>query len=85
MNSSNKTDHGLFKKKKFLTKSFLKLNLNIFKTLLKILPNIKLRLNGFDALVILKKKYILLHIKILKLNSSFLFNILIDIAVIDYP
>ena len=74
-----------FKQKSFLIKSFLKLNINIFKTLLKIFNKIKLRTYGFNVLLTVKKKYIIFYLKIIKYNSMFLFNYLLDIVVTDYP
>lgn len=74
-----------FKQKSFLIKSFLKLNINIFKTLLKIFNKIKLRTYGFNVLLAVKKKYIIFYLKIIKYNSTFLFNYLLDIVVTDYP
>lgn len=66
-------------------KTIIKLNFKIFKTLLKIIPFIKLRIKGFYIKITIKKKYILFYLKLLKYNSSFLFNYLSDISVIDYP
>jgi len=63
----------------------IKLNLKIFKNLLKILPHIYLRNLGFTAIISIKKKYLLLYLKILKENSSFIFNYLSDISVMDFP
>ena len=62
-----------------------KLNLKIFKSILKILPKLNLRIKGFSKIVQLKKKYIILYLNILKKTSSFLFNTLLDIVVMDYP
>lgn len=64
---------------------FKQINLKIFKSLLKIFPNLILKVKGFSALFLIKKKYIILYLKILRYNSSFLFNTLVDIIVIDYP
>ena len=64
---------------------YKKINLKVFKSLLKILPFLIIRLNGFITSMLIKKKYIILYLNILKYNSSFMFNFLIDIAVIDYP
>ena len=75
-----------FKNTKILkTKLIKRLNLNIYKIILKIFPKIKLKIKGFSKVLILKKKYILLYLKILKNTSSFLFNNLVDISIIDYP
>ena len=62
-----------------------KLNLKIYKSILKIFPNIKLRSKGFSTVIELKKKYSILYLKIFKHTSSFLFNNLVDIIVLDYP
>ena len=62
-----------------------KINFKILKPILKIFPFALLRIQGFNTLFHFKKKYILLYLYILKYNSSFLFNYLTDIAVIDYP
>lgn len=75
-------------KKKIKTiKNFLikKLNLKIFKSILKIFPKLNLRIKGFSKIIQLKKKYVILYLKILKKTSSFLFNTLIDIVIMDYP
>lgn len=66
-------------------KIYKRTDFKIFKTLLKIFPRLILITKGFSTIVLIKKKYILLYIKILIKNSSFLFNFLVDIAVIDYP
>lgn len=63
----------------------LKLNFKIFKSLLKILPYINVKILGYSAKIMIKKKYILLYLKLLKVFSNFNFNYLSDIAVIDYP
>ena len=68
-----------------ITLIYKKINLKIFKSLLNIFPFLTIRINGFITLLLIKKKYIILYLNILKYNSSFMFNFLVDIAVTDYP
>jgi len=66
-------------------KKWVLLNLKIYNTILKILPNIVIFYKGFSVTLNIKKKDFILYLNILKKNSSFLFKYLIDISVIDYP
>ena len=70
---------------KINNKTFIKLNFKTFKPLIKILPNITLRLSGFTASISIKKKNLLMYLKILKNSSGYLIQYLVDIAVLDYP
>lgn len=77
----------VLKNKSFLRpkKVSLKLNFKIFKSLLKIFPFINVKVLGYSAKIMMKKKYILLYLKLLKIFSNFNFSYLSDIAVTDYP
>ena len=63
---------------------YFKVNLKLIKNILNIFPKVKIIIKGFNIYLISLKKYIILYLKILKNNSNFLFNYLLDISVIDY-
>jgi NADH-quinone oxidoreductase subunit C len=65
--------------------TYTKINLKIIKQFIKIFKNIQIKLYGFDIKIMLKKKNIINYLYILKKNSSFLFSVLIDIIVEDFP
>jgi NADH:ubiquinone oxidoreductase subunit C len=64
---------------------FKKINLKIISVFFKIFKNIKIKIKGFDVNLIIKKKNLINYLTILKKNSSFLFNMLIDLFVEDFP
>ena len=64
---------------------FKKINLIIVSVFFKIFKNIKIKLKGFDVNLIIKKNNLINYLTILKKNSSFLFNTLIDLVVEDFP
>jgi NADH:ubiquinone oxidoreductase subunit C len=64
---------------------YKKLNLQIFSPLLKFFKNIHIIITGFDVKLKIKKKNIINYLFILKKNSSFLFTMLIDLVVEDFP
>jgi NADH-quinone oxidoreductase subunit C len=64
---------------------FKTIHFQIAKALLKIFPKLIIKIKGFSFVFKIQKKYIIIYSKILKTNSNFLFNTLVDIAVIDYP
>ena len=66
-------------------KIYKKLNIELFFVFFKIFKNIKIKVYGYDIKLIFKKKNILNYLFILKKNASFLFNMLIDLVVEDFP
>ena len=66
-------------------KIYKKLNIELFFVFFKIFKNIKIKVYGYDIKLIFKKKDILNYLFILKKNSSFLFNMLIDLVIEDFP
>ena len=64
---------------------FKQINLIIVSVFFKIFKNIKIKLKGFDVNLIIKKNNLINYLTILKKNSSFLFNMLIDLVVEDFP
>ena len=67
--------------------NFISMNINlkiIFK-FLKIFKKIQINIYGFNVKLKLNKKNLINYLKILKKNSSFLFKILVDIIIEDFP
>lgn len=64
---------------------YKKINLIIYSLFFKIFKNIKIKLKGLEVTVLFKKKNLINYLTILKKNSAFLFNILVDIIIEDFP
>ena len=67
--------------------NFISMNINlkiIFK-FLKIFKKIQINIYGFNVKLKLNKKNLINYLKILKKNSSFLFKILVDIIIENFP
>ena len=64
---------------------YKKINLKFISILFKIFKNIKIKINGLDLKIYIIKKNILNYILIFKKNSAFLYTVLIDLIVEDFP
>ena len=64
---------------------YKRINLIIYSMFFKIFKNIKIKLKGLEVTVLIKKKNLINFLILLKKNSAFLFNILVDIIVEDFP
>ena len=61
------------------------INLKLVFIFLQIFKNIQIKIYGIDLKILLKKKNILNYLQILKKNSNFLFKILVDLVIEDFP
>ena len=68
----------IFKIYKFINSKLVFIFLQIFK-------NIQIKIYGIDLKIILKKKNLLNYLQVLKKNSNFLFKVLVDLIVEDFP
>lgn len=71
--------------KPFYFKNFKFLNLKLINTFLHIFKQSQIKIYGFEIIFKIKKKNLLNTLIILKKNSSFLYNYLMDIVVEDFP
>ena len=61
------------------------INLKLIFIFLQIFKNIQIKIYGIDLKILLKKKNVLNYLQILKKNSNFLFKILVDLVIEDFP
>ena len=61
------------------------INLKLVFIFLQIFKNIQIKIYGIDLKIILKKKNLLNYLQVLKKNSNFLFKVLVDLVVEDFP
>jgi len=61
------------------------INLKLVFIFLQIFKNIQIKIYGIDLKIILKKKNLLNYLQILKKNANFLFKVLVDLVVEDFP
>ena len=61
------------------------INLKLVFIFLQIFKNIQIKIYGIDLKILLKKKNVLNYLQILKKNSNFLFKILVDLVIEDFP
>jgi NADH:ubiquinone oxidoreductase subunit C len=61
------------------------INLKLVFIFLQIFKNIQIKIYGIDLKIILKKKNLLNYLQVLKKNSNFLFKVLVDLIVEDFP
>lgn len=66
-------------------KTFKFLNLKLINNFLHIFKQSQIKIYGFEIIFKIKKKNLLNTLIILKKNSSFLYNYLMDIVVEDFP
>jgi NADH:ubiquinone oxidoreductase subunit C len=64
---------------------YKKINLIIYSIFFKIFINPKFKFKGSEVIVIINKKNLINYLTVLKKNSIFLFTILVDIIVEDFP
>jgi NADH-quinone oxidoreductase subunit C len=61
------------------------INLKLVFIFLQIFKNIQIKIYGIDLKIILKKKNLLNYLQVLKKTSNFLFKVLVDLVVEDFP
>ena len=87
--SKNSTNSLEFIQKHNFNKDIFKIykfiNLKLVFIFLQIFKNIQIKIYGIDLKIILKKKNLLNYLQILKKNANFLFKVLVDLVVEDFP
>jgi len=66
-------------------KIYKKINFQIILIFLKFFKNIKIKIIGINVIIKFNKKEILNNLNLIKKNSSFLFKVLVDLVVEDFP
>lgn len=64
---------------------YKKINFQIILKFLKFFKKIKIKIIGINVIIKVNKKEILNYLNIIKKNSSFLFKVLVDLVVEDFP
>ena len=70
---------------KELFKVYKFINLKLVFIFLQIFKNIKIKIYGIDLKLHFKKKNLLNYLQVLKKNSNFLFKVLVDLVIEDFP